>query len=314
MGRTEQPEWLQSFIAVAEQKSFSAAAQMVHRSQSRVSAHVGLLERSLGTPLFDRRYRPIRLTEAGHTYLEYARTVVSALAQGADAVGGLDGPIRGLVVIGSYPSPSAALLVPVMAELAKTYPEIRIEITEGVTFTLLDKLLSGSVELLIRNSWPEEPEPPLMHRPLWKEDFVAVVPEGHELEQLEEPLDPECLKSYPLISIGRPGKHAEPEISQLLQQWEVDIGITLHSEHPQTLMTMVRTGLGVGLINRLAFNVAESSGLVARSIGQHNEARVVSVWWDQDRYTSAATRVVLQALREAPLPQETVDLRETWHS
>jgi LysR family transcriptional regulator, carnitine catabolism transcriptional activator len=60
-----QTAWLRSFLAVADKNGFGAATLVLHLSQSRVSAHIAALEHALGVSLFDRKARPICMTEAG---------------------------------------------------------------------------------------------------------------------------------------------------------------------------------------------------------------------------------------------------------
>src|SRR5581483_11217866 len=91
---------LQYFVAVAEEASFSRAADRVHVSQSGVSAQIRTLEAELGLPLFDRSGRPTRLTEAGAAVLPFARAALRAVADARLAVDELVGLVRGQVRVG----------------------------------------------------------------------------------------------------------------------------------------------------------------------------------------------------------------------
>src|SRR3954452_149850 len=72
--------WLETLLAVVDRGGFTAASATLHRSQSRVSAHVAALERELGVRLFDRSRRPTTLTPAGEVFLPYARAAVQNIA------------------------------------------------------------------------------------------------------------------------------------------------------------------------------------------------------------------------------------------
>ena len=303
MSRDEQPEWLESFLAVAERQSFSAAAERTHRSQSRVSSHVAALERSVGAVLFDRRHRPVRLTDAGQIYLPFAQQVVRTLSEGAEAITAMSQQVRGVVVVGSHPSASAGFLVPIITQMAETHPNVRIELTEATTTQLSEKLHAGALDLAIRNAWPLPPEAGLVHRPLWQEPFVALIPESHDLAASTAPLDPQKLAEYPLISIGLPGNQIEPEISRAAEKWNLTLGSSYPTQQPQTLMNMVSSGLGIGLINQLAATVSNTAGLVCRPVGHIEEGRTVSLWWDSKRHTSAATQTLFEAILNAPIPE-----------
>ncbi|MHC5542246.1 LysR family transcriptional regulator, partial [Singulisphaera rosea] len=73
------------FLAVAEARHFTKAAQTLGISQSTLSAQVKELERDLGTPLFDRTGRAVRLSEAGKAFLEHAARAVRDAEAGRDA-------------------------------------------------------------------------------------------------------------------------------------------------------------------------------------------------------------------------------------
>lgn len=81
-----QPEWLVSFLAVADTGSFSAAAKRLHSSQPRISNHVAQLETLARSLLIDRRSRPVVLTPAGEVMTEHARIVLQALDDASAAM------------------------------------------------------------------------------------------------------------------------------------------------------------------------------------------------------------------------------------
>src|SRR5450755_1152789 len=82
---------LEYFVAVAEEGSFTRAAERVHVAQPGVSAQIGRLERELGQQLFDRAGRTVRLTEVGAAVLPYARAALGAVGAARQAVDELTG-------------------------------------------------------------------------------------------------------------------------------------------------------------------------------------------------------------------------------
>src|SRR5450432_249985 len=91
---------LEYFVAVAEEASFTRAAERVHISQSGVSAQIRQLERELGAPLFDRSGRTTALTAAGEAALRPARAVLASAGTVRQAVGEVLGLIHGRLVVG----------------------------------------------------------------------------------------------------------------------------------------------------------------------------------------------------------------------
>src|SRR5919198_245380 len=91
---------LATFVAVAEEGSFTRAAGRLHVVQSAVSAAVRALERELGVTLFDRSTHRVELTDAGRALLPEARRTLAAAAAARDAVDQLRGGLRGTVRLG----------------------------------------------------------------------------------------------------------------------------------------------------------------------------------------------------------------------
>ncbi len=291
-------------MAVADHGSFSRAAAAVHRSQSRVSAHVATLERVLGTVLFDRRHRPIELTDAGEALLPHARKVLASLDAAVSAVDSLSGVQRGRVVVGAHPSISAGFLPWVLREVATRQPQIRVELSEATTVGLAEGLGNGSIHLALRSVSATPTTDDLTFDTLWREPYVAVVPEGHPLTVRPAPLPPTALLEHPLILIARPGSSVDPDTFAVLRRWGVpDVSATWQTEQPQTLANLTKAGLGVGVINAFAMQVSETTGLRIIEVGSNEDGRVDGLTYDPERYMSSATRAVRQAILDAPRPE-----------
>jgi DNA-binding transcriptional LysR family regulator len=298
-------DWLKTFVAVADHGTFSGAARAVHRSQSRVSAHIAGLEGALGAALFDRRHRPVELTDAGIAFLPHARVVLAQLAEGSEAVNARLGVLRGRVVLGAHPSVSATFLPPVLRDFAHHHPEVQVELTEDTSIGLSDSLVSGALHLALRSTTAGPAPEGLAVRELWAEPYVAVVPEGHPLTQRGQPLTPTELAGARFVGIARPGWDVDPDTRTVLDRWDIDHRVAWRTEQPQTLANLVKAGLGVGIINGLAMESCETTGLVVLQVGPVAGGRVVGAWWDPARHMSAATRALLAAVLAAPLPRGT---------
>ena len=309
MSRIEQTDWLETFVAVAEYGSFSAAALAIHRSQSRVSAHIACLEQALCTALFDRRHRPVELTDAGETFLRYARDALLCLEHGAAAIDSLAGVRRGRVVLGSHPSISAGFLPKVLKAFSAAHPHVRVELSENTSTVLTHDLSVGKLHLAIRSLSAGEAPPGLVCRPLWREPYVVVVPEAHPLAGQTVPLAPTALEHVPLILIGRPGAGIDPDTAQVLKAWNLTPDVAWQTEQPQTLANLAKAGLGVGLINSFAMKVSDTTGLAVLQVGKITQGREVGLWHDPARYMSAAAEALHRAIRDSPLPAGPVPVK-----
>src|SRR4051794_26135733 len=126
---------LSALTAVADHRSFSAAARALHTVQSNVSTHIANLERELGTPLVDRTTG--QLTDAGALVVVRARRVQAELealsSDVASSLGEISGPVR-LGVIGT----TGRWLVPkLLSALGASHPKIRLVIVDATTTSLI---------------------------------------------------------------------------------------------------------------------------------------------------------------------------------
>lgn len=306
MARIEHIDWLESFVAVVDAGGFSAAAAAVHRSQSRVSAHVGALEQALAATLFDRRHRPVQLTDAGVAYLPHAREVLAALDRGLAQIEQVTGATRGTVVLGSYPSASAAFLPGLVRDFHASYPQVQLVLAEQATVDLGQALSSGELHLALRALAPSLSTETLTYRPLWREPLIAVFPDGHPLAGQGAPLPLSALLEHPLITIGgtRSGQGmVETELA--FRGADSPPQIAWQTDQPQTLANFVRAGLGVGVTNALAMQVSDTTGLQVVEVGRLDQGRTAGVFWDPDRYMPIAARALLKQILTTARPPGT---------
>ncbi len=298
-----QTTWLLSFLAVADRGGFGAATVPLHLSQSRVSAHVAALERTLGVVLFDRKARPTRITPAGEQFRTHALAAMHELRLGADAArSSLDEPVAH-ARIGSYPSLSSTYLPTVLRELQGRHPGIAIELFEGTAARLEEMVVDGTVDVAFRPYLPRMQDSTLRHRTIWREDIVAVVQEGDDLARAESVRLPD-LCGRPLI--GNPSgteiNGGGFDLRNSLGGYAESAVIAYLTDQPTTLVALVRSGFGVGVINRLALETTSMQGLAIRAIDSPTAYRDVAVFWQHRRSGTPEVRALLEAQAAATIP------------
>lgn len=188
---------LQTFVAVAQTGSFSAAARSLGKAQSAVSHAVGQLEQELDVALFDRSSRIPVLTAAGQSLLIHSKDVLRKTTQLKSVAAEWSSSSRemslSLVVDLIYP---VEPLVRLIAALRQEFPSISLTVhTEArgaVTARLLDESVQLGVTGLLLAKVPTEIETiPLGHL-----DLVAVVAAGHALSRLEGPIPLRTLRKH----------------------------------------------------------------------------------------------------------------------
>lgn len=295
-------EWISSFVAVVDSEGFAAAARDTFKSQSRVSTHIAELERRLGTMLFDRRERPVRLTPTGAAFLVHARSVLQHLEDGANEIGVLLGRPSGETKLACYPSVGATFVPSIIGLYQRRYPEARVSLREAATLELDHLLDTGHADLALRPAFPS-PHLGLASHHLWDEPLVAVIPDDHALTDHRE-ITLSQLAKHPLITVGT-GSLDSPEYYEANESFrleDVDAQFVFRTNQPQTLIGLVREGLGIGFTNLLSASTSDTTGVVIRTVVDAPCVRSVGVYWDPRRPMSMASSALLETIRSVPVP------------
>lgn len=140
---------LEYFIKIVEEGSISAAAKKLFMSQPPLSFQMKLLEKELGTLLFERGPRNIILTEAGKVLYERAKTLIRLNNFAKEEIEEIKEGNKGLIRLGVVSSVMDYFLSSILEAFWKKYPNIRFEIFEDNTYNLLNKLEKNEIELAI---------------------------------------------------------------------------------------------------------------------------------------------------------------------
>jgi DNA-binding transcriptional LysR family regulator len=292
-------DWIVSFVAVARHGGFSAAAKASFRAQSRISMHIAELEKAIGVQLFDRMVHPTVLTPEGRALLPHAEEILSHLGLLAD-LSVADGVVRGHVRFGAYPSAAAWLFPQVARQLRRGSPDVRLLLHEGPSVDLESALSNGSVDLAIRPIHPLVTAAELEHQLLWKEPLVAVFHEAHPLPASSISLAE--LADLPLISIGEVSGPRQFESHLAFASAGLNPVNVFQTNQPQTLLSLVKHGLGTGVTNALAVATANLEGVRLVPIRDAGVERSVAVFLHRKRPRSAALDQVVAAIRAVPPP------------
>ncbi|MGW4403513.1 LysR substrate-binding domain-containing protein [Nonomuraea sp. NPDC004702] len=171
---------LEYFVAVAEERSFTRAAERVHISQSGVSAQIRQLERELGAELFDRSARVATLTVAGKAALEHARAALAAAGAVGQAVGEVTDLIRGTLTVGMVLGCTVTPLFDALAAFRRAHPGVELSLLEDNSDKLVEGVRGGALDLAligVANGVPEG----LEALTIVSERLVAAVPPEHPL-------------------------------------------------------------------------------------------------------------------------------------
>ncbi|MDO6459424.1 LysR family transcriptional regulator [Granulosicoccaceae sp. 1_MG-2023] len=234
---------LRAFLAVAESRSFSAAAEQLHLTQPAVSKRIAALEDSLASALFDRVGRKTLLTEAGRALLPVARNVIGELNRVQDSIARLGTDIGGRLSIATSHHIGLHRLPPVLREFTRRYPEVELDLHFMDSEDALAAVDNSAVELAVV-TLPQASLPSLNIEPLWHDELVLVTDPEHPLQRLDKPC-PDDLARWPAIVPSR-----ETVTRQILDQALLPFGVRLkvamETNYIETIKMLVSVGLGWG--------------------------------------------------------------------
>jgi LysR family cyn operon transcriptional activator len=199
------PRSIHYLLSVAENQSFTRAAEALHVSQPTLSQQIKLLEEALDVQLLDRSGRTVRLTEAGEAYAHHARRAMDELDAAKRAVSELEDLSRGLLRLGMTPI-TEYLTTSLIDEFNARYPGIMVsaiemaqdQIEEGVAEGTLDAGIAFT-HMPATETWTNKIE---MHT-LFMEPLSLAVGTGHSLAGRQMPVSVGVLQEEPLVLLNQ---------------------------------------------------------------------------------------------------------------
>lgn len=146
---------LETFLAVAQERSFSRAATRLHRTQPAVSQAVAKLEGELGEALFDRASRDSSLTDAGQVLREYAQKLLNLRTEATHALTELRSLHSGTLNLAANEY-TCLYLLPVLDQFRRAHPLIKISVQRSLASRIADEVLLHSVEIGVLSFKPDD--------------------------------------------------------------------------------------------------------------------------------------------------------------
>jgi DNA-binding transcriptional LysR family regulator len=188
-----EPILLQTFLAVAETRNFTQAAERLRLRQSTVSQHIRKLEQEVGRRLFVRDTHSVTMTADGEAMTEFARNILAANQRAERYFAGSQ--LRGRLRFGASEDFVASRLPEVLREFVRTHPLVDVELTVGLSGDLNQKLGRGELDLVCGKRHPGEDHGHL----IWRDRLVWVSADTAAFD----PTAPTPLILYPPPSITR---------------------------------------------------------------------------------------------------------------
>jgi DNA-binding transcriptional LysR family regulator len=231
---------VQTFLAVVDQGSFSAAARATGTSQPTVGRQIQELERQLGTTVFQREVRGHRLTDAGLDLVEHARAMEASAARLHLTAAGQSATLNGVVRITASVVVSNYLLPPILSDIRQAEPAIELELHPSDD---TENLLFREADIAVRMYRPEQLD--VITKKVGAQKFGLFATQAY-LDRHSHPVTMKDLSNHDMVGYDR---------SDLILKGMREMGIpATRSDFPvrcdnQTVyMELVRAGCGIGIV------------------------------------------------------------------
>ena len=233
--------------SVVELGSLTKAAEHLGLTQSAVSHAISSMESEWGFTLLKRDRSGISLTSNGERLLKTIRNILMYNEQLKQEIALINHLEVGTIKIGTFSSVSSHWLPAIMKQFQLNFPSIEIKLLEGVEYNELEqRLLDGSVDisfLALPSTYPFETIA------LTKDKICCVLPMNHPLSN-KEIISIEDIKDEPFIM---PKWGTDNDVNRILKAYRTKLNVKYEVVEDQTIMAMVRNGLGVSILPKMAF-------------------------------------------------------------
>jgi DNA-binding transcriptional LysR family regulator len=293
---------LATFVAVAEERSFTRASDRLHVVQSAVSAGVRTLERELGAALFDRTTHQVELTHAGRALLPEARATLAAARGAREAVDQVRGGLRGTVTLGIMQAEALGALdtARLLAAFRAEHPHVELHARQANSAEMAAQVRDGRLDFAVL-ALPGRRATGLELTPLSREPMPLAVPAGHRLAgRADIELAATTDETF---ADGPPDFGTRAAVERAFAAAGLQRRVALEVNDTQTLVDFVRHGLAVAFLPT-SF-VRDTQGIAFVPIRHHTPVFATYIAEPATRRPSAAAAalITLAKQRAEQLPE-----------
>ncbi|TKT78350.1 LysR substrate-binding domain-containing protein [Aquamicrobium sp. LC103] len=234
------------FACLAEELHFGRAAERLGIAQAPLSQQIKQLEGRLGTKLFHRTTRRVRLTSAGETFLWHAQEVLNNVDRAVSHTRAISGEQTGRIVVGGVHIAMSHFLPPIIAAFRRSYPAVIVDVMPLGTAEQLRTLESGKINIAFIR--PTSETGFMQMEVLANEGFVAVLPRSHPLAAKADlslrDFAGESMVAYAPIL----GASYNSVVMEALRAAGVHPMIVQEGLHTLSVTTLVAAGVGIAVV------------------------------------------------------------------
>lgn len=279
------------FVAVAEREHISEAAESLHVAQSAVSRQISNLETELGTELFERIGRNVKLTPIGKIFLEHALIALEAIDFAAKQVEEYLDPEQGTIKIG-FPTSLASFLLPtVISAFKKEHPNVSFHLRQGSYRYLINAVKNRELNLVFLGPVPKKDEI-IDTKILFTEKISALLPATHPLATKKE-IQLADLRNEPFV-LFPDGFILNKVVVDACKSVGYTPIVSSEGEDMDALKGLVAAGMGVTLLPESAFYDSTPRRTVRLPLSEPSFTRNVGVVFPHNRELAPSEKIFLE--------------------
>jgi DNA-binding transcriptional LysR family regulator len=288
---------LQTFLTVANEKSFSRAGEKLLRTQPAVSLAIQRLENELGEKLIDRSGKELLLTDAGRIVTEYARRFDNLRLDLENALAELRDNAAGRLIIGANESTTLYLLHHV-ERYRHTYPKIKVQVRRSLSSKIPAQLIDGDLELGLISYDPDDDR--LVSTVIFRDHLAFVVSPEHRFAGRKSVSIAELgLETFIAHNVISPYREV---VLKEFQRRKVTLNMDVEMPTVESIRRLVQRNEGVAFLPRMCVEQEIGQGLLCEvDVEEMHVDRNIRLAYPAKRALSHAARAFLELVRSNPL-------------
>jgi DNA-binding transcriptional LysR family regulator len=283
---------LQVFLTVANEKSFSRAAEKLLRTQPAVSLALQRLELELGEKLIDRSGKELILTDAGRTVLEYARRFQSLQQELDNSIAELRDNSAGRLTIGANESTTLYLLRHI-ERYRELYPKVKVQVRRSLSSKIPNELLDGNLELGVISYDPSDGR--LRTKIIFTDALAFIVSPKHRLANRKTisltELGDEVFIAHNVVSPYR------EVVLREFQTHKVPLHMEVEMPTIETIRKLVQSNVGVAFLPRMCVEQEIEQGMLCEvRVKEMHMERKIRLVYPTRRALSHAAKAFLEVV------------------
>lgn len=242
--------------AIASEKSFTRAAEILFVSQPALSKQLKLLENRLGFLLINRDNNKISLTEAGKLFLKYSERILALCEESCRALNDLQNGERGTLTVGASQTIGTYLMPRILALFAQNYPQINLKVQVDSTRIITRSVVSRDIDIaVVGGNVPENFKKNLEIESFVEDEFALIIPKSHPFAiEKKKVINKEDLYHLNFITLNS-NSTIRKFIDNILNQNNIEtkqFNVVMQLNSIEAIKTAVSLGLGAAFVSSSA--------------------------------------------------------------